>query len=443
MQDAENIFELAPADRLTVLKHVFGLLGIDEAKDHIQEKKRILTAEKKVLSDTTSFDEKCTMLIKTYLQNTHILNTHALTKDHLSPRTDIISELTNVQDKVTIQSMTVDHLPLDMYTTVYDLYNHQKQATIQQDTRVQNLQSQYQEYLTQNKQQQTDITNRTRQIEQINTQLQTHKTINTDELKHNKQQLLQQQSAYIQEFPTQKISALYEKQSNTRIAKESPSTITAESGMASCMQFLHHCIQLGSLLKQENETLQTKIQAHTDKIKQDTAYIDLQIQKWKEKDLDYQQQKIVIDEQLANISQSLDQQSNFFCSKIDTSCPFIQTINKQSLEQIQQQKSQREAKLSQRQKNYDAENIPAQITKLEKEKENLSISSAETQGNTSQELEKNIKENTALLEIIKDFFTTHKRKEIQETYTAYQDVNKQLESTQKQLDSIESQEAAI
>jgi hypothetical protein len=40
MQDSDNIFELQPAERLTVLKNVFGLIGIDEAKEVIAEKRK-------------------------------------------------------------------------------------------------------------------------------------------------------------------------------------------------------------------------------------------------------------------------------------------------------------------------------------------------------------------------------------------------------------------
>jgi hypothetical protein len=40
MQDSDNIFELAPAERLTVLKNVFWLLWIDEAKEIISEKRK-------------------------------------------------------------------------------------------------------------------------------------------------------------------------------------------------------------------------------------------------------------------------------------------------------------------------------------------------------------------------------------------------------------------
>lgn len=58
MQDAPNIFELLPTKRLQVLKNVFGLLGIDEAKDKLAEKKRSIQTELKIKSDTQSYDKK-------------------------------------------------------------------------------------------------------------------------------------------------------------------------------------------------------------------------------------------------------------------------------------------------------------------------------------------------------------------------------------------------
>ena len=65
LQDAENIFEMQPADRLTVLKNVFGLLGIDEAKEQVQDKKRELSYKLKALQDQSQQDTK----LRKYLKN--------------------------------------------------------------------------------------------------------------------------------------------------------------------------------------------------------------------------------------------------------------------------------------------------------------------------------------------------------------------------------------
>ncbi|HCB51059.1 TPA: hypothetical protein DEP21_00465 [Patescibacteria group bacterium] len=63
MQDSDNIFELLPSERLNVLKNVFGLLGIDEAKETISEKKKEISYKLKAYTDTSKYDEKIKQLI--------------------------------------------------------------------------------------------------------------------------------------------------------------------------------------------------------------------------------------------------------------------------------------------------------------------------------------------------------------------------------------------
>ncbi|MEI8253159.1 MAG: hypothetical protein WCG25_05435 [bacterium] len=68
MQDNDNIFEMVPADRLNVLKNVFGLIGIDEAKEKIMEKKREIVAQIKANEDSSKYDVKLRRLIEEYLE---------------------------------------------------------------------------------------------------------------------------------------------------------------------------------------------------------------------------------------------------------------------------------------------------------------------------------------------------------------------------------------
>jgi len=68
MQDNDNIFEMVPADRLNVLKNVFGLIGIDEAKEKIIERKREIVAQIKSNEDSSKYDTKLRKLIEEYLE---------------------------------------------------------------------------------------------------------------------------------------------------------------------------------------------------------------------------------------------------------------------------------------------------------------------------------------------------------------------------------------
>ncbi|MEF2175097.1 MAG: hypothetical protein V3575_01390, partial [Candidatus Absconditabacteria bacterium] len=42
MQESDNVFEMTPADRINVFKNIFGLLGIDMAKEKISDKRKDL-----------------------------------------------------------------------------------------------------------------------------------------------------------------------------------------------------------------------------------------------------------------------------------------------------------------------------------------------------------------------------------------------------------------
>jgi DNA repair exonuclease SbcCD ATPase subunit len=82
LQDSENIFEMQPAERLTVLKNVFGLLGIDEAKEQVQDKKRELSYKLKALQDQSHQNAKLRKFLKNLytdyqsLQASDLLSAH-------------------------------------------------------------------------------------------------------------------------------------------------------------------------------------------------------------------------------------------------------------------------------------------------------------------------------------------------------------------------------
>ena len=58
LQDAPNIFELQPAERLEVLKNVFNLMSIDETKEVVKEKRNEVKYQIKAYEDTSLVQEK-------------------------------------------------------------------------------------------------------------------------------------------------------------------------------------------------------------------------------------------------------------------------------------------------------------------------------------------------------------------------------------------------
>jgi hypothetical protein len=58
MQESDHVFELPPAQRINVFKHLFGLIGIDEAKDKLTDRRKELSTTLKLLEDTSDVESK-------------------------------------------------------------------------------------------------------------------------------------------------------------------------------------------------------------------------------------------------------------------------------------------------------------------------------------------------------------------------------------------------
>lgn len=71
MQDADNIFELAPGDRLEVFKHIFGFIGIDHAKEQLREKRKEVQTTITIKGDISDLQRTFTAMLsetKTYVE---------------------------------------------------------------------------------------------------------------------------------------------------------------------------------------------------------------------------------------------------------------------------------------------------------------------------------------------------------------------------------------
>ena len=116
MQDSDNIFELQPAERLTVLKNVFGLMGIDEAKEVVGERRKEVNYKLKAYNDTSKYDEKLKLWIASYTtQYDRFFGvSKELKPDHTIIYNSEIDELKTIQDKLTITNLETDIFSLDI-----------------------------------------------------------------------------------------------------------------------------------------------------------------------------------------------------------------------------------------------------------------------------------------------------------------------------------------
>ena len=128
MQDSDNIFELQTIERLTVLKNVFGLIGIDEAKEVVAEKRKEVNYKLKAYNDTSKYDEKLKLRINSYTTQYNRLFTLSkeLKPDHTILYNPEIDELKTIQDKLTITNLEIDIFSLDITWDIDEIIQTQK-----------------------------------------------------------------------------------------------------------------------------------------------------------------------------------------------------------------------------------------------------------------------------------------------------------------------------
>jgi DNA repair exonuclease SbcCD ATPase subunit len=205
MQDSDNIFELTPLDRLTILKNVFNLMGIDEAKEVLADKKREIRYKIKATTDISKYDEK----LKTNIQK--YLSTFTTTKELLGNMIDtkvyeqFFEERKMIEEKIQITDFSLKDFPTDREQKLHDYIEQKKsqeqKLTHQLETIQKNIteeQKKLQEQQQSEKELSASISALQKKIDNID-----EKKIEL--LKQQKQEIITQQNSNEAQIPREKI----------------------------------------------------------------------------------------------------------------------------------------------------------------------------------------------------------------------------------------------
>lgn len=205
MQDSDNIFELTPVDRLTILKNVFNLMGIDEAKDVLADKKREIRYKIKSKTDISKYNEK----LKNNIQN--YLTTFASTKELLANAIPMeqyeqfFDEWKMIEEKIQITDFSLKDFPTDREQQLHTYIDQKK-------SQEQKLQHQLESIQKDIAQEQKKIKEQEAMGKELSVSISTFqkKIENIDEkkiatLKHQKQEIIGKQNNDEQNIPREKI----------------------------------------------------------------------------------------------------------------------------------------------------------------------------------------------------------------------------------------------
>jgi hypothetical protein len=156
LQDAENIFEMQPADRLIVLKNVFGLLGIDEAKEQVQDKKREISYKLKALQDQSQQDHKLRQYLQGLLECYHSLQNHPLLREEISKADDFFLEIEGFVSQLSLNDFSLHGLDQSIFTKSLEILQLKEKELLRMKTSREHLLKQVQDLAVNIKQQEQE-----------------------------------------------------------------------------------------------------------------------------------------------------------------------------------------------------------------------------------------------------------------------------------------------
>jgi len=123
LQDADNIFEMRPSDRLLVLKNVFNLLWIDDAKEKVQEKKKEIWYKLKALQDHSLEDNKFRTNLKWLWNCLKNLENDAELKDILIYNNQFFEDIEWFFDQISLNDFSLSWLDSSLFIQAENVIN--------------------------------------------------------------------------------------------------------------------------------------------------------------------------------------------------------------------------------------------------------------------------------------------------------------------------------
>lgn len=432
MQDSENIFQLTPADRLTVLKNVFNLLAIDEGKEVIAEKKREITYKLKATADTSKYDIKLQNLLNRYIDGVTSLKTFNDYADFSSViekklYSDFLADMELIREKITITDFAVDVLPTDIVTDLdarIDSYKAEY-TTLEQSRQV--IEKEYEKNKTNVKTGQQKVLDLEKNISDIDKKISWLDPEKIQILKNEKTALQKSQDELEIKMPKNAFTTFYESHSAELDFKLSWTSLTELNF------FTHSLVNYGKQVNEKFQTIDLQIKNQELRASQLKSNLEQEVKNIGEKIKDLETQQKNLDEKIQLFDSETEQQATFDCSKIGTNCPFIKVINKQHFEKLEEQKKRFLDEKVVLEKNIQAtkdllKNKEQEIVELKK------------QSTATADIEKYKHEQEKLqwlLTAIKAFLNDVDYSWLQKDFASYQDIETKIKSVDKDISSLE------
>ena len=426
LQDADNIFEMRPADRLIVLKNVFNLLWIDDAKEKVQEKKKEIWYKLKALQDHSLQDNKLRANLKSLWNNIKTLELDNELKNILSVNDEFFENIEWFFDQISLNDFSLTWLDYSPFQKVENLIQTKMDAVIKLDAQLSEFNQQISALNQQKSQISRDIQSVKTNISDLEKKIENIDAKKWDELKQKKMELFQKSDSFSSNAKYSDFSGLIEFWNKSAENDVSFDELEMPKDLKSAFDVLqvvkNAWVSLKTLIESEKMKLENiDLQAKNWKTNHDNEVEKLkELKSRKEDEIKLQQTRIV------ELDKMWAENSDFDCPDLCKKCPHINAINKQQYEQYSQQKEKLNQTLETMKTEYEKQNFDNKIKELENQKN-------PEWWDLKRDLQELLKKHSEFSDSLREYLMKIWFSEWEKSYREWESIQSEIQAIDKQL----------
>ena len=427
LQDADNIFEMRPADRLIVLKNVFNLLWIDDAKEKVQEKKKEVWYKLKALQDHSLQDNKLRANLKSLWNNIKTLELDNELKNILSVNDEFFENIEWFFDQISLNDFSLTWLDYSPFQKVENLIQTKMDAVIKLDAQLSEFNQQISALNQQKSQISSDINAAKLNISDLQKRIENIDAKKWDELKEKKIWLYQKWESLSLNAKYSDLVPLVEFWNNgSSSIVDDFEKLENPKDLKSAFDILQIIISWWKSLKLSIDSANSELKYIDSQEKARKMNHDNEVEKLKDlksrKDDEIKLQQTRIEE----LDKMWAENSDFDCPDLCKKCPHINAINKQQYERYSQQKEKLIQTLETMKSEYEKQDFDNKIKELENQKN-------PQWGDLKKDLEKKIKEQTEFSDSLREYLMNIWFTNWEKSYREWEAIQKEIQDIDKQL----------
>ena len=426
LQDAKNIFELQPAERLEVLKNVFNLMSIDETKEVVKEKRNEVKYQIKAYEDTSLVQEKLKNWLKTLISTRKMIDEKEQLSAQIAPVKDVFEELEMLVEKMGIDQFELDEVVGGVIAPMQSVIAQHQEHYQQQKSQISASLTQKNDLERQVLNAKTDIEKSERRIAEIDRLLEKVSLEGITQLRNEKLQLQNQQKELEKEGFAEQIQHFWQ-ENGSKLDLEARS----DFGLLQNWLAVQSLIALGKNLKSWSELLTEQVENLKAKAQTEQTRLQDQIKSLMEREQFYTQQLENLAKKIADFDAATEESAHYECQEIGAACPFIKAINKQHFEQREQEKQKILKEDSDLKARIQAENLAQKLQIVQQELEKIKSWVGLTE--QMQTISSKQRENEEKIQILRAFLLKIDFKKLEELAGKYKGISEKIIALEREL----------